>query len=546
MMEKALAIYATNYGLFLSNETDTSTTSTATPAVFTRVSTGQTAIDSPANALSEYFLSSSSSCYGSLQRYIYVSYPGTTGAAQTALTYTTLNDLSSGTAWKGPIEASSIPGFNTAHRFNFATHDHSSKLNMYLIGQSSANCGTVNCVSTASVVLHNTSTTSNAFTTSFTFPASFLVVGLEFHANGLDLYAYGSELWHSVDGGYNFVQLYILNNVVNSVTEVYKGIRSSVASESYGLLTNFNRVFFGKVSSASLIPIRSFSAASTQLVDLLVDDSGTLDVLTVEAAVTYPANAALYPIGFLKTSQGDLRTIDDSFLKKIPIPTRSLIPTADESFDVNLVPIFIGNTTVQFYAHTDTQSGTFLKRHEGYQIRTLKGGSAIITGVSDNGRLTNCSVISPFLAETETDSSALLLSLTLPSTTLGDMTAPTITETPPLTVITLTLSGSATGGWQASDVGKTVVANQASIVITSITSVTSASGKVIRPPLAVGNLAPGSWYMYDFRAYIEYATTPTQGVTVGSTSGNLATVTLANPGIMSFTKDGMDLTLKTE
>ncbi|KAJ3417295.1 hypothetical protein HDV05_005751 [Chytridiales sp. JEL 0842] len=533
----SMVLYATNYGLFASRQTDTTRNTNTEAAVFFKVTTGRSALDAAASPLTEYMLFTSSNCYTPQEEFIFVTYPGTTGIPQTAVTFTTSSRIPD-TTWSDAIDVSSIPGFDLNYRFNYALRDMTLRTNLYLIGQSSTLCGpSVVCVSTASVVIHNTSLASSQYTTSFTFPATFLVVGLEFHSNGVDLYAYGSELWHSVDGGYNFVQLYALNNVILGVTEAFKCIRSHGASDAFGLVTNMNRVFYGRVSSRNLVPVRSLNPPSTQTVELLVDESGTLNALMVEAMVSYPATVTSYPIGFLKTLQGDIRTIDNPMIKTVALPTQSMLLTTDESFDVNLVPVITGNVTVQFYAHTESTSFVFQTRHTGYALRQSLGGLAIVSSVSPNGRLVNCSIVSPLVAESASASSAVGFSLTIGATPLGDVTAPFIMESPSLVSVTLTLSGAGTGGWQANDIGKTVIANQGSIVIIGVTSATVATGRVVRPPLSLAVVAPRSWSMYDFRSYIEYAATDTQSVTVSATTANLATVTLANPGLMSFTTD---------
>eukprot|EP00842_Homolaphlyctis_polyrhiza_P003669 jgi/Hompol1/4302/HPOL_007033-RA len=75
-----------------------------------------------------------------------------------------------------------------------------------------------------------------------------------------------------------------------------------------------------------------------------------------------------------------------------------------------------------------------------------------------------------------------------------------LAATPTLQTVVLTLSsvGSLGVGWLQSDIGKTIVVNQGSIVVAAITSATVATGTMVQAPtLAVAatsvTAASGSW-----------------------------------------------------
>jgi hypothetical protein len=164
-------------------------------------------------------------------------------------------------------------------------------------------------------------------------------------------------------------------------------------------------------------------------------------------------------------------------------------------------------------------------------------------------------LIRSLTAETSTNSPALAYSITLSSSlSLGDSTAPYISSSPSLTSVTITLSSS---GFLPSDVGKTIVFNGASIVISAWTSGTSVTGYVyeyycfsksnlryisslvVRAPMSLSSttIASGSWTMYDFRSYIEYAKSYSQTATVTSSS-TYATVTLSAGTMSLWTSNG--------
>jgi hypothetical protein len=307
-------------------------------------------------------------------------------------------------------------------------------------------------------------------------------------------------------------------------------MHSSLTDGSYALQSNLNRVFFGKSPSTELSLIPSAQSSPVDLLNLMFDSNGDLYTLNVDASPVYTATA--YPTGFVKDATGTLRS---AHISKRRVTTESDLQQSDASFGSALVPIFVGQSTMQFYVMDSASDTIFKDQHLGYQVSQKSGGSAYIKKISPNGKLIEAIIQVKFNPESVSQSPAILSTLsvdTLSVSDLGDVTAPLVTL-PGLTSVTLRLTNIVAGGWLLSDVGKSVIFNYGSIYIASVTSSTTATGLIISKPLASTSALPGFWSMFDFRASNNYALTLDQTLTVSVAAGGLASCTLSS-GLFAF------------
>ncbi|KAJ3235481.1 hypothetical protein HDU81_000424 [Chytriomyces hyalinus] len=520
-------LLSTNRGLYMSSKIPSS--SQTSPITFRQVMTGASRVDDGVTSVlpASLVLGSTADCVTFGGTYLYVAFAGPTTSIASSLIYTTEANLSSN-SWSSVLSSSSISGLNSAYSFFGMARYAALSSNVYLLGVPSTSCGTASCAMSAAIVLHNT--TSNATSVAFTFPSSASLVGLSLHMNGLDLYAYGSKLWHSIDGGRNWIELFSFTST--TVVECFTKLDSSVGDETIALVTNLKNFYYARAGTKTISKISSVKPPSLSFADVMVDQLGNVFATWIATPASYPDTASLYPLGFLNSPSGDVRNWLDPYLKRVSVAKESAARVLDVSFAASIVPVFIGPWRVQFYASGAVNGAVFQDSHVGMRILlAATGGSAVIKSVSSQGYIADCVITQSFVGDSTTRTPALDRSLVIAGNT-GAVTSPTISDSTSYSTSTLTLSGSGSGVWYTSDVGKTVVANFGSFLITAYSSTTAVTVSVIRAPLTVGTVLTGSWSVYDFRSYIEYNTN-SQSITIGSVSSGLATVTLA-AGTMTF------------
>lgn len=311
-------------------------------------------------------------------------------------------------------------------------------------------------------------------------------------------------------------------------------MQSSLTDGSYALQTSLNRTFFGKSPTTELSLLPSAQSGPLDLLNIMFDLNGDLFTLSVDGSPSYTATS--YPSGFIMDASGTLRS---EHISKRRVITESDLRQSDASFGSSLVPIFVGQHTMQFYVMDSTPGTIFKDEHLGYQIAQKSGGSAYIKKISSNGKLVEAISQVRFNPESVSQSPAVSATLsvdTLSAADLGDVTAPLVTI-PVLTSVILRLTNIVTNGWLLSDVGKTVIFNYGSIYVASVTSSTTATGLIVSKPLASTSMLPGFWSIFDFRAFNSYALTVDQSLTVNAAVGGLVSCTLSTgPFALSYAR----------
>ncbi|KAJ3023220.1 UNVERIFIED_CONTAM: hypothetical protein HDU68_008723 [Siphonaria sp. JEL0065] len=355
---------------------------------------------------------------------------------------------------------------------------------------------------------------------SFTFPASTIVTGILCHANGIDCFVFGSELWHSIDGGQNWLQIYTL------ATDVFSTFESSRGVGNFVLQTNLKNIYYGRAGTVEIVKVNTFNPKTTNLVHVVMNEMGNVFGLTLETiSSSYSSTASDYPMGFLKTITGTIRDSTSPYLNKIRIPLDSITVTADFSFGESLVPVFLGKYRVQFFAMT---ASSFKSQHIGLMLSLSSGGVAVINSVSSLGHVADCTIKTLFTSDTSTNTPAIARDLVI-STAVGSSTTPLVSDSTTTITTSLTISGSGSGTWMYADIGKTVVANHGSFLITGLTSSTIATANVVRAPLSSGTVSSGNWQVYDFRSFAEYGQT---GSLALGTGNGVQTVTLSSSALI--------------
>ncbi|KAJ3072725.1 hypothetical protein HDU98_003037 [Podochytrium sp. JEL0797] len=515
-------VFATNRGIYYSTSFPSAGSSTYTQ--FFQSITGQSALDSGASSalVGTVVLSSTSNCFSTSESFVYVAYSTTSNGLRNNLIYVTESGISSN-KWSAVIPIS-LTGALATYQYVSAARFSPTSLNIYLLEIPLVTpCTGVGCSNAAIVVVHNT--TSDTFATSFTFPAMTTVTKVTCHVNGIDCYIFGSSLWHSLDGGQNWLLLYTL-----PTAEVFSKFESSHANGNFVLLTNSNNIYHGRAGTVEIVRVNTWNPRLGNLVEVMMDETGSAFGLSLATVSTYSSLSADYPMGFLKTVTGQTRDASNPYLSKVVIPLQSVAAVADVSFADTLVPVFMSLYRVQLYS----PGGMFVASHVGMKVSIASGGVVVVNSVSGLGYVADCTVTT--LLVSDSAAHALGQSITIGNTSLGDATNPLVADVALSSPTTLTLSMSGTGTWLLSDVGKSVVVNQGSFLITSITSDTVAAVHVIRAPLSVSMAASGSWKVYDMRSFREFCETGYNGqsITVDPVAAGVQRVVMSPNSPFSF------------
>lgn len=441
-----------------------------------------------------------SDCFNSLQNYIFVLRLSVTST----LLYGTVGDL---TRYGGPVWSSvyigAVNGISKSSVFFGAARDVINHRNIYLAGtliygsDQIACSGNSSCLINQGAIIVDLGDQSPNVT--FSFPSNLKISGMEFQSKTNNLYVFGSEVWTSSDGGYTFSQIHA---GLFSDDEYFVEFDSGIYSDAYIMRTNLNRIFYGSILSANILEIRSIGSHQEEHMVISADNTGSFWTFSVPSNYT----------GYI-TSSGSIRTA----LTESPLIIRRRIPikfekaNLDESAGLTLIPIWNGPNSLQFYVNG---SGSISKDLSGYKINHENGGEFAISHISSDGKMLYGNLKSPLIPESEAQSPATfgLLSV-LGITTRRDAIQQNY-PSQPLNYVNLVVSNILSNGWIFSDVGKTIVFNMGSILITSITNNTYARGIVISPPKDTADAISGSWKIYDFRSFYEYPIDPTQSLTI--------------------------------
>ncbi|KAJ1556185.1 hypothetical protein HK405_005502, partial [Cladochytrium tenue] len=530
------SVFLTNAGLFYAAQATATVSKMAQYAQFARATTGIQSVDDTTTInQNQVWLSATVDCFASSDTFIFVASGSTQSSSPATLAFTSLAGLAAN-SWRPAITPAQF-GFDSSYFFLGASWRASAAVFVFLIGQADPSCAAQLCGKNVVAISVPDGGGSLGGAVLFRFPSGFSAVGIGAHANGLDLYAFGTELWQSVDGGSNWVRLTSLDQSAGS-TAIWR-FRSSQVSDVFGVLSTDYTIYIGKATSRVLIPSPSVKrGARYKLADLGFDSVGLPILLEYDYTSTYPAEATNYPRGLLASPDGTIRDSSNSFVKIFSTPDAGLARVADFSFPASLAYVPVGMTAVQLYAFApDGSTQTFKSAHVGMVIKPALGGEIVLSAISSSGQVAEGNARTSPVPVPVSSSPSLSFDLTVTgATTLADISSYAISE-PVTTTVTLSLSSQAvpapTGGWLQSDVGESVLANFGVYLITAVSSATSASALLVRAPLSLDVSAAGTWQLYDLRAFSEYAQTPDQSLSVGSASAGVATVTIS-AGLLTF------------
>ena len=516
---------------------------------YTLVTTGYSTIDSSGTNTALLLLSGRSDCLSFSGSRFFIMFPSSQSAATVdSLLYTTINGALANSSTLVSV-ASMLSALSLSGSYNFVTAEYDVILgqNIYLLGLNTLSCAGRNCpYTTGVIVIHNT--TSNTFTQANGVTATTRVVGLKALAGDNQFILYGSEIWMSYDGGNNWLVVFELS-FSNSGTEYFVDAQSSPVGGRICLVTNLNNVYCGNTASAQFILITSTSYTSSGLSAVIADASGNMGVLVTSSSTYSSSTISLMPC-FVTSVSGTLR---GTILERNNLPISSLVDDADYSFASSLVPVFLSPSRVQLFALGSASPNIFHQYFTGMAVTLTNGGSAVINSVSSDGLVADCQITSTLISESPDQSPAVGATLTVTgfTTNLGDVTTMGSLSTSPSTItVTLTLSSLVSiYGWLYSDIGKTVVVNQASILITSLTSTTVATGSMVQLPYVQTTntltAKTGSWSIYDFRSFKEFAGNSAQSITLTSGPTSTTNTVTIQAGLIAFDSSLVNMVLLT-
>jgi hypothetical protein len=167
-----------------------------------------------------------------------------------------------------------------------------------------------------------------------------------------------------------------------------------------------------------------------------------------------------------------------------------------------------------------------------------KPGSAVITHISDDGIMAEGVVIDEFARDSLTHSPQLQHNLRVIPSNASLLSVSNADSWNPedfivnFIPVTLVLEGSVTpyNGWRRNDVGKTVMFEYGSILLSNLINRTHIQAHVVKlPSYGVTFAASGSWELYNVQGVYEFAESYNQTLTISSPdSNNIVTATLSS------------------
>ncbi|XP_036986023.2 cation channel sperm-associated auxiliary subunit beta [Artibeus jamaicensis] len=302
----------------------------------------------------------------------------------------------------------------------------------------------------------------------FTFPSSFSSpVGMVFHPRSHLLYAYGNQVWLSIDGGNTFELL------ADFYDDVIKSTYHSFYTSDIIFMSQRGKAYFTK---AGLETYSDIGSITDKIFTLYYDHMGFIHKLTPDDSVAGGPHAAL----------GNSKVIFGQ--------------APDMGFETALAPQYISTKEMIFYAYVpanEPKEKVYTKKfsniHSGKVIHSRNSGKAYIRKTFQHsiseGFLSAviAEVIEPFGIEDVNKSPCLSSSLSI--TTDQDF-------------FKLTLqSQSVASSFKDSDVEKTVVIpGYSSFLIISIVDGQNALAKATMPRIVpIGaTFVKDSWFLYDF------------------------------------------------
>lgn len=377
---------------------------------------------------------------------------------------------------------------------------------------------------------------------SFSFPKTDILVGFARHSNAIDVFVYGNSLWHSVDGGKTFNMVY--NTTLVAPNDVIVDmVLEGDGGDGFVFKTNSSNMFYGKISASEVVQVGTSSPNSN--FNKLVGLSGASKSFAEISLNSSSCAGPTYPSGLVADSLGNLRSSSNPFILVTRVAIESNFNPIEYRFNSSLVPVFLDSTTVFMFIF-DSIYNSFSQPNVNWkisQVNVAGGGSAIVQRIISSGRIAECKIESQFVSESSTNSPALNNILTIFNSKISFVSSGNILNYTTWDAVGLNLSppvsgGSVGAGWLYSDIGKTIVVNQGSIIITSIVNNTYALGSIAYYPTST-TAAPTYWNMYDFRSFAELAVS-NQSATITSSGTTGLFFVSVNSGLFSFGSSGKE------
>ncbi|XP_055989292.1 cation channel sperm-associated auxiliary subunit beta [Sorex fumeus] len=338
--------------------------------------------------------------------------------------------------------------------------DEENRCGIYLLHKVKQTSATVNTFK------YNSLSITTKFPT-FIFPRSFSKpLGMVFHPRSHFLYAYGNQIWLSMDGGNTF------ELIASFYYEYIKETSHSFYTSDIVFISDRGNIYRTK---AGLSIYEKFGIVREKAFALYYDHMGFLHKLTPNR----------YLIGFNM------------------LFSSSFCQNPDQSFHTALAPQLLTFREIIFFAYVplneslwNVHKRKFSGIHKGKVISYSKIGSAYIKKIlyhdTPAGFLSSviAEIIEPFGVEKEDESSCLYSSLSITPTNY------------PFYVLTLTSQDpNVVSLFQKTDVEKTVViVGYSSFLITKIVNNTNALALATMPSIVPRNMTfrSDSWFLYDF------------------------------------------------
>ncbi|KAJ3220294.1 GTPase-activating protein S23 [Dinochytrium kinnereticum] len=391
--------------------------------------------------------------------------------------------------------------------------DYDSDSVIYLVGEPCSDSSFRRCGVNVSVIVENLSSKKR---TMFAFPGDAIFLGLIFHSNGVDLFAYGTEFWHSIDRGKTWGRFPSLFNEKPEL--VITKFRAFGDGDDFFLLSSTEKYFYGRIASKNVVGLSNLDFGEQEFVDVTASEGKVYSAVSLGmyGSDTGDASSKIWPIG------------GNYYLRTRPIPLKSLLESIEESMEANLLYIPTGRRTFQLLLCTEGNQ-VLSERFIGYTIRHKQGGEGVVTSVSTDGLLLDVFTLSPFQPEPISFSPAIALDLNVEPLS-PDRTFLRDGLFPNLYPVLLTVRGNDLyDGWLFSDVGKSLVAKYTEVMLYRIISPSLAWG-LSKRPMQTSRFDSGTWALFDFSAIEDLAfnSNQTLSVTVPENQNEIAVLSLTS------------------
>lgn len=470
-----------------------------------------------------------------------------------------------------PVPSSGTPASNsTSHVIIDAARMLASNHYVYLVGDAN---GTA-----ARILTKATTSSSSSWAAAFVFPSDVKLTGMILSETGIELCAFGTEVWCSKDGGETFWLVTSLPESAVAQTMLTSRVHSNYALVTSGMSPT---VYYGRVHVRDLLAVDQIQTTTRVLntTGLRVLDTVVFDCLgnLVRVSIVSPSshsgllNADLFRGATFASSLPSTPFSRPGWLTRHRIPIDSLVFQYESIVPNVLVPMFVSDTSgVLSLTAVKISSASFpptltlprnvftVAGNRGHELSTINQTNhrvdITIKRVSEDGG--NLEAYAPpsvqrSLLCTSSRCSSLYYSLRLSQmNSLFTGFNGLVTDTKQMvlgTVIGLELmsTNATTGGWSMVEVGMTVHACTGSIVVTSAVDTTWALGIVVQT-LTCGintTISTSDWQLFDFRSHDIVTSSLTQGLQIQSTSSQELLVTLASGGHIRWTQSHIGATI---